>query len=196
MIPASPALRRTAPLAIAAALVASVISPISAPPAAYAAADSALEIFVSPEGSNGGAGSEASPYRTLEKARAVIRSMKASQGLPDGGVTVTLREGDYERDTSFELAKQDSGEEGAPIVYRAYPGEDVRLHGGRVLDGDDFTPAGTDGVGARLSDSVRSSVMQIDLGAAGVGDLGGILQTGTAFRPATNPRRSSSTVRR
>ncbi|MFB9310999.1 hypothetical protein BJY17_003183 [Agromyces hippuratus] len=187
MIPASPALRRTAPLAIAAALVASVISPISAPPAAYAAADSALEIFVSPEGSNGGAGSEASPYRTLEKARAVIRSMKASQGLPDGGVTVTLREGDYERDTSFELAKQDSGEEGAPIVYRAYPGEDVRLHGGRVLDGDDFTPAGTDGVGARLSDSVRSSVMQIDLGAAGVGDLGGILQTGYGLPPGDEP---------
>jgi Right handed beta helix region len=188
MVSGSPAhRRRTLPITLAAALVAVVFSPISAASAASAASESALEIFVSPTGSNGGSGTEASPFQTLEKARAVIRSMKASQGLPDGGVTVTLREGDYARDSSFELLKQDSGEEGSPIVYRAYPGEDVRLLGGRVLDGDDFTPAGTDGAGARLTESARASVMQYDLGAAGIGDLGGILQTGFGLPPGDEP---------
>lgn len=185
MVPGSPALRRTLPITLAAALFAAVLSPIA--PASAAPAGSPSEIFVSPGGSNGGDGSEAAPFRTLEKARAVIRSMNASNTLPDGGVTVTLRAGDYERDSSFELQKQDSGTESSPIVYRAYPGEDVRLHGGRVLDGDDFTPAGTDGAGARLSEAARASVMQYDLGAAGVEDLGGILQTGYGLPPGEEP---------
>ena len=101
MVPGSPALRRTLPITLAAALFAAVLSPIT--PASAAPAGSPAEIFVSPAGSNGGDGSEAAPFRTLEKARAVIRSMNASNALPDGGVTVTLRAGDYERESSFEL---------------------------------------------------------------------------------------------
>ncbi|KRC59210.1 hypothetical protein ASE14_15695 [Agromyces sp. Root81] len=168
-------------------MTAALLTPLSAASAAEATTPSALEIFVSPTGSDDGAGTEASPYATLEKAQAVIRETKAGSGLPDGGITVTLREGDYERSASFELGADDSGEEGSPIVYRAYPGEDVALHGGRVLNGDDFVPAGTDGAGARLDESVRSSVMQFDLGAAGIDDLGDILQTGMGLPPGAEP---------
>ena len=77
MVPGSPALRRTLPITVAAALFAAVLSPITAGirrPARLAAPRSSSR----PTGSNGGDGSEAAPFRTLEKARAVIRSMNAS----------------------------------------------------------------------------------------------------------------------
>ena len=159
MFPRSPIFRRALPLTIAAALFAAVLSPVAAAPAFAGPPTTSNEIFVSPSGSNGGSGTITSPYRTLEKARAVIRSMNARHALPKGGVTVTLRGGDYSRDTSFELTKQDSGTADSPIVYRAYPGEDVRLQGGKVLNGDSFTPAGTTGAGARLRPEVRAMVM-------------------------------------
>ena len=48
---------------------------------------------------------------------------------------VELRGGLYSRDRTFELSAQDSGTDAAPIVYRARPGETVRLIGGqRVTD--------------------------------------------------------------
>jgi len=186
MFPRSPVLQRTLPLTVAAALIAAVFSPVAAASAAPGSAP-AQEIFVSPTGSNGGTGTESSPFQTLERARAVIRSMNARNALPAGGVTVTLRGGDYQRDASFELKQEDSGTAAAPITYRAYPGEDVRLTGGRVLDGDDFTPAGTEGAGARLSPEARTKVVQYNLGAAGITDLGGILQTGYGLPRGDEP---------
>ena len=187
MFPRSPVFRRALPLSLAAALFAAVLTPVAAAPAFANPPTSSNEIFVSPTGSNGGSGTEASPYQTLEKARAVIRSMNARHALPKGGVTVTMRGGDYPRDTSFELTQQDSGTADSPITYRAYPGEDVRLQGGQELNGNSFTPAGTTGAGARLRPDVRSKIMQFDLGAAGITNIGDIMQTGYGLPPGDEP---------
>ncbi len=169
------------------ALVAAAALLIPAAPALAAPTPPTSEIFVSPSGSNGGRGTEASPFRTLEKARAAIRVMNAQGTLPAGGVTVILRGGEYVRDASFTLGAQDGGTEAAPITYRAYPGESVRLTGGAALDGDRFVRATADGVGARLRPEVRDRIVQYDLAADGMTDLGGILQTGYGLPRGDEP---------
>ena len=72
------------------------------------------------------------PFATLEKARNTIRTVKP---LPEGGATVYLRGGTYPLARSFALTAQDSGTEDAPICYRAWEDETVRLIGGRILSG-------------------------------------------------------------
>lgn len=87
---------------------------------------SATAFYVANNGSDSNAGTLNAPFQTLEKARDTIRTLKAEEGLPEGGVTVYLREGRYERTSSFELRQQDSGEADKPITYTAYPGSRLR----------------------------------------------------------------------
>lgn len=111
----------------------------STTPAAVAA-----ELFVAIGGSDANPGSASRPFATLEGARAAVSALKAGAGLPAGGVAVTVRGGTYPRTATFELSGDDSGAQGAPVIYRAYPGETVRLVGGKVLPGQLFTPVGSD----------------------------------------------------
>ncbi|MBT7099446.1 hypothetical protein HN937_18875, partial [Candidatus Poribacteria bacterium] len=73
------------------------------------------------------------PLATLEAARDALRALRT-----EGGATVIVRGGTYERDSTFELAAEDSGADGAPVVYRAAEDEHVRLVGGRRVLG--FAP--------------------------------------------------------
>ena len=82
-------------------------------------------LYVAPNGSDeAGDGSEINPFRTPEKARDTIRGW---DGLPDGGVTVYLRGGEYNLKETFTLTPEDSGEEGRPVVWTSYPGEEVSI---------------------------------------------------------------------
>lgn len=130
--------------------------------------------YVSQNGSDSNSGSEASPFLTLEKARDAIRGLKQSPaGLPDGGVTVFLRGGVYNRIGSFLLEEQDSGTADKPITYRAYPGESVSLNGGQLLDKSWFVPVTDASVLNRIiSTDARSRVVQVDLTAHGITDFG------------------------
>ncbi|MCR5683364.1 MAG: right-handed parallel beta-helix repeat-containing protein [Clostridiales bacterium] len=81
--------------------------------------------FVSPNGCDRtGDGSAERPFRTPEKARDAIRDLPA---LPDGGITVWFRGGEYGLTETFTLTPADSGEPEKPIVYAAAPGEEVRF---------------------------------------------------------------------
>lgn len=110
------------------------------------------------------------PFATLERARDEIRKLTVAGALPKGGVTVELRAGTYERQQVFELAAEDSGTAAAPIVYRARPGEQVRLVGGKVVTG--WRPVTDPAVLSRLDVSVRGKVLQADLRALGISNLG------------------------
>lgn len=112
------------------------------------------------------------PFATLERARDEIRRRQAAGALPVGGVTVGIRGGTYELRQTVGLEAQDSGRPDAPIAYRAYPGETVRFTGGKRLSA--WQPVTDPTVLARLDAAARGSVVQADLRAAGVTDLGAV----------------------
>ncbi|MFH1921431.1 MAG: right-handed parallel beta-helix repeat-containing protein [Planctomycetota bacterium] len=116
------------------------------------------------------------PFATLERAREEIRKLNKAGSLPQGGVTVEVRGGVYERPQAFELAAADSGTEDTPVVYRARGGEEVRLVGGKVVTG--FTPVTDPEVLGRLDEAARGKVLQVDLKAMGIADLGEVAASG------------------
>lgn len=84
--------------------------------------------------------------------------------------------GTYQRQAALELTREDSGAEGSPIVYRGRPGEDARLVGGREVT--DFRPVTDRDVLERLDEVARSKVLQADLRALGITDLGEVTASG------------------
>jgi hypothetical protein len=91
----------------------------------------ATKIYVSLQGNDNNPGTIDKPFKTLEKARDYIRSLARPLSVP---INVYLRAGTYELSSTFILEKQDSGEEGKPITYQAYPGEKVIISGGKTLE--------------------------------------------------------------
>lgn len=152
-----------------------------------AAADACLaetSLYVAPTGNDTAAGTMQAPLATLERARDAIRAMKKTGALPDGGVTVYVRGGVYEREKPFELTAEDSGRPGAPVTYRNQPGEEVRIVGGRAVQG--FKPVSDPAVLARLDPAARGHVQQADLKAQGMTEFGQLQMRGfgAAVRPA------------
>ena len=134
------------------------------------------DFYVARNGSDGNAGTEAQPFATLERARDAIRALKRSGGLPAGGVTVWVRGGRYELAKGFRLSAEDSGTQQAPIRYRATPGQEVRLSGGRSVTG--FQAVRDEQVRSRIPALARSGVLVADLRAQGITDFGRLMPRG------------------
>ncbi len=96
-------------------------------------------LYVATDGDDKNSGSVDSPFKTLQRARNEIRATKDEIG--DRGVTVYFREGEYFFDSHVRIDRVDSGKENAPIIYRAYPGENVVFTGGYKIDKNDFVKA-------------------------------------------------------
>ncbi|NOZ19587.1 MAG: hypothetical protein GXP25_00700 [Planctomycetes bacterium] len=126
--------------------------------------------FVSPNGNDANPGTRKQPFRTLEKARDAVRKLKAAGPLPEGGIAVVLAGGIYPRTQSFALGPEDSGTAAAPILYRSASGERAILRGGRAVDG--FRPLSHPVGLKRIPKSAQSHVLQVDIKAAGITDLG------------------------
>ncbi|MDF2925161.1 MAG: hypothetical protein K0R57_4075 [Paenibacillaceae bacterium] len=154
----------------------SFISYQEAPRAHAESAENAF--FVAKEGADSNDGSRESPFATLERARDAIRGLKALSGLPAGGVTVYLREGVYQRTYSFELGQQDSGVEGSPIIYKAYPGEEVSIMGGFEIAGHSFSAVTDVALLERLPEEGRGHVVQANLQQLGMTDYGELVMYG------------------
>lgn len=73
------------------------------------------------------------PFATITRARDAIRAVQAREQI--GSVTVFIRGGWYFLAEPLVFTPQDSGTTGSPICYRAYPGEQPILSGGRVITG-------------------------------------------------------------
>lgn len=138
----------------------------------------ASNFFVATNGSDDNNGSKEKPFLTIERARDAIRELKQSSGLPQGGITVYIREGQYRLTQTLTFTQEDSGTKEAPIRYRAYQDERVVLNGGISLDGNRFTRVSSD-VAARLpSADARNNVLQFDLKTIGITDYGTIYPSG------------------
>jgi hypothetical protein len=101
--------------------------------AAVVSAQSAFATFyVSPSGNDANPGTEAAPFRTLERARTAVRSVNAGMSGP---VIVYLRGGVYTLTSTLTFGAQDSGMNGFQVVYAAYPGETPVISGGQAITG-------------------------------------------------------------
>ncbi|MBL7152664.1 MAG: right-handed parallel beta-helix repeat-containing protein [Phycisphaerae bacterium] len=76
----------------------------------------------------------------------------------------------YERTKPFELTSEDSGSPRKPVIYCAWPGEEVRIAGGKLVSG--WKPVTDEAVLRRLVPDARSSVLQADLKTLGLEDYG------------------------
>ena len=102
-----------------------------------AAAQAGTTFYVSPEGDDNGSGTQAAPFRTIDRARTAVRAIAAGMA---GDITVNLRGGQYVLANTLAFDSQDSGANGFNVIYRAYPGEIPIVSGGqRILN---WTPAG------------------------------------------------------
>ncbi len=118
------------------------------------------------------------PFATLERARDTIRAVKQTGQLPAGGITVGMRGGTYPLATTFELTAEDSGTPQAPIVYRAYQDEEVRLMGGVEIPGVAFGPLSDPAILNRIDEAAHGKVLQVDLKAQGITDYGEVAKQG------------------
>jgi len=136
-------------------------------------AATAATFYLSPTGNDAWSGTLAEPnpartdgpFATLERAREALRAAP-----PDRPRTVILRGGVYPLTKTLELGPEDSGTAQAPVVWRAAPGEEVRLIGGLRLT--DFQPVNDPAVVERLDPSARGKILQANLKEYGLTDFG------------------------
>ncbi|HEX3728618.1 MAG TPA: hypothetical protein VHV47_02350 [Opitutaceae bacterium] len=100
--------------------------------AAAARGAAPVTFYVSPAGSDAGAGTLASPFRTLERARDAVR---AASRDAKGDIEVHLRGGIYPLLRPIEFGPEDSGRDGHVIRYEAYEDEVPVFSGGVVVTG-------------------------------------------------------------
>ena len=132
----------------------------------------AAEFHVAGNGKDSNRGSWFAPFASLERARAAVRSLKQSRGLPPDGVTVWIHGGDYALASTFELGPEDGGETNRPVVYRAVAGNEVRLVGGRTLPANAFQSVTAQEVIQRLDAAGRPQVLRANLRALGITNYG------------------------
>jgi len=137
-------------------------------------------IYVSPSGSDNNSGTKESPFATIKRAQEEVRKIKA-KGLPPGGIAVYMRGGKYFLPESISFEKEDSGTEGSPMVYRSFPGEEVRLIGGKQLT--NFKPLANPEILKRLPEEARGKIWVSDLKEAGITDYGKLLNRGHSGGP-------------
>ncbi|WP_033443072.1 RICIN domain-containing protein [Saccharothrix sp. NRRL B-16314] len=88
--------------------------------------------YVAPDGDDANAGTITAPFRTVQRARDVVRTTK---GNMSGDIHVRLRGGNYPVSSTIEFTPSDSGTNGYRVVYSAYQGETPVLSGGVQVTG-------------------------------------------------------------
>jgi hypothetical protein len=137
---------------------------------AWTTAAIAADFYVAPIGDDANPGSQAKPFATLFRARDAVRASRKAGQLAEGPVVIHLRGGDYRITKTLELNREDFGGKKSPVIWEGVPGERIRLLGGIRLSG--WMPVADPGVLARLDRGARDKVVQVDLRAMGVTDLG------------------------
>jgi hypothetical protein len=151
--------------------------PADETPTAVAGLDRA-DFYVSPAGSDAKSGVKEQPFRTIEHARDCVRRQIEHQGKTRAPITVWIAAGDYYLDRSLELSEKDSGVKDSPVCYRAEPGAEVRLVGGRRIPADAFKPVEDTEILHRFDAAARGHVLAVDLKALGVTDFGAVAENG------------------
>lgn len=138
--------------------------------------DSMMTYYVSVTGDDNNTGTKDSPFKTLIKAQRTVQELDE---LPDGGVTIYLREGVYQMDYTLKFYRNNSGTEASPITYENYNNEKVFISGGKHLNKADFTPVTDQALlDTLIEDSAKSGLLVADLAALGIEDTGELSRRG------------------
>jgi hypothetical protein len=86
--------------------------------------------YISPSGSDSYDGSLARPFKTIQKARDVIRTVNKNM---TGDIVVILKNGTHTLSQPLALSPEDSGSNGYNIIYRADTGAKVTISGGKTV---------------------------------------------------------------
>jgi hypothetical protein len=124
----SPAVRSLLTVAMLVCAASTVAVTIQAPASAAVQAT----YYVAPDGDDTNPGTITSPFRTLQRARDVVRT--ATAGMT-GDIHVYLRGGSYPVRSTVEFEPADSGTNGYRVVYAAYRNETPVLDGGVRVSG-------------------------------------------------------------
>jgi hypothetical protein len=143
--------------------------------------------YVAATGADTNGGTIDAPFLTLERARDAIRS----NGVPVGGASVWVRGGIYRRKITFDLTAPDSGRPGAPVVYRAYPGESPVFTTGTTLNSNSFTTLNSNLWSRAMPGVTASNILELDLVALGIVNRGPF-PTEYGRCPIVNPFSSGS----
>ena len=128
--------------------------------------------YVAATGSDTADGSQRKPFRTLERARDAVRSLKQSRAgeLPRGGVRIVIGGGEYPWERILRLTSEDSGTASMPIVYQVEPSQTAVFRGGVRITA--WRPISDAKLRDKLDVRVRDRVLETDLKALGIEDLG------------------------
>lgn len=110
------------------------------------------------------------PLQTLEKAKVRLRELRQHDKSSPKAYAVEVHGGIHELPQSIVFEKSDSGSPGNPIVWKAAQGEEVRLSGGRFLNG--FTSVTDQAIREQIPASARDKVVQLDLKKLGISNFG------------------------
>lgn len=130
-----------------------------------------IAFYVAPDGNESNPGSLEKPFGSLMQSREAVRKLRASRKaenkseLPEGGIEIIVRGGQYSVLDSFKLEREDSGTETSPIIYRNFDGETPIFSGGIALK--NFTKLDDPDVLRRLPEESRGKVYCAKLSDAG-----------------------------
>ena len=126
-------------------------------------------LYVATYGDDSNSGTIDSPLKTLEGARDKIRALEK---LPEGGVTVYIREGTYHRTSAFSLTTSDSGTKDSPIRYMAYEGEKPVFTQGIDISIADSKKVSDETILSKLpDDNAKAHLYSVDLKNYGITSL-------------------------
>jgi autotransporter-associated beta strand protein len=147
-----------------------------------ASAQTNLTFYVSPTGSDTSAGTAQAPFATLEQARDTIRAARAGQ-VSNSLATIQVQNGTYYRTQTFELTSAD-----ANLNILAEPTASPRLRGGARLEAAWFSLVDSNSpVWRRLDASAQGVVLQADLGAHSITNLGALRLRGMSGLSGSDP---------
>ena len=116
------------------------VSSTSPTPTPTPAPPSGNSFYVDPtNGNDANSGTLTSPFRTIDKARQVVRSVKGSM---TSNINVYLRGGTYALNSTLVFDALDSGTNGFNVIYQAYNGEIPVISGGQTITGWTLTSNG------------------------------------------------------
>lgn len=95
---------------------------------------SGTDIYVSPTGNDKNPGTKDQPLATLTGARDFIRDIRV-KGTVNGRINVIFMKGTYFMSEPLVLSKDDSGNEGSPVIYRSDAGAEPVFKGGIEITG-------------------------------------------------------------